>query len=99
MRAKRTEAEIQQWKDIWYNARRNMPKRHAKNTGWAMLGLLLFGKRRLHMKVYSLSYDGRPPKEEKQQDVLRMLGGPYGKVFARAIMQKRGLDPSKFIWH
>lgn len=87
------------WRAIWYAAKANMPKKHAQNTGWAMLGLLLFGSRGLHGKVYSHTYDGRPPKEESQQDMLKAFAGPYGKIFARAVMQKRGLDPTKFMWN
>lgn len=99
MAKKPTEAECARWQRIWRAARMNMPKRHKTNTGWVMLGLLLFGKPRLGMKVYNLSYVGKPPKEENLQQLLILFSGPYGKVFARATMLKRSIDPNKFIWN
>lgn len=94
----RAPEDITYWRNAWYAAKHNMPKRHRTNTGWAMLGFLLYGKRGLCMKVYNATTKGIPPKEENLRDALIAFSGPYGKVFARAVMLRRGMDPTQFIW-
>ena len=87
------------WQDLWTSARLNMPKRYKHSTGWATLGLLIFGRKNTHGTAYNHTRKGLPPDTPEQEELLRKLAGPYGKVFAKVIMIKRNIDPNQYKWH
>jgi hypothetical protein len=104
--------EIIMWSNLWYEARRNMPKRHPSFMGSSVLLRELLGYSSVtktggkvgnrvscEQHVKTAIERGDKPRDPQRQRLLKMLAGPHGKTVIRAIAIQRGIDLSKYkVW-
>lgn len=100
------------WSSLWFNARRNMPKRHPTYMGSSVVLRVLLGYSQFtksggaigkrvscEQHVKTAIERGDRPRDPQRQRLLKMLAGPHGKTLVKAIAIQRGLDLSKYkVW-